>query len=162
MGFSFSVVDIVFAIIILFFALTAGAHGLIRELFGKISFVAGLIAALFFCGKLSSRFTSIENQHIRAALAFVALFVAVFLCVKIIQITLEKIFSGEILGSLDKALGFLLGAVEGFAVVCFIFVVLEAQSWFTLPESLTGKSFFWGILKPILAKPVEYLGELFV
>ncbi len=44
--------------------------------------------------------------------------------IKIIQLLLKTIFSGAVLGSLDKTLGLLLGFVEGAALV---FVLLLAM-----------------------------------
>ncbi len=148
----FSFIDIVFFIIILFFGIMACAKGFIKELFGKLSIIAGILVAVLFCGKLSPACVVIS---------FVLLFIATFLLVKIIQTIIGSIASGDILKSLDRLLGFVLGVLEGLAIICFILVLLKAQPWFTV-DSLTGDSFFWAKLSGLLDKPIKNLSAVFV
>lgn len=147
-------VDTIFTVIILLFAFIACAHGLIKEIFGKIAVVAAILAALMFCGTLSPYLTGIvNNQAVCTILAFLMIFIAVFILVKVIQVIISGIFSGEILKSLDHVLGFIVGAIEGLIIVSLVFVIVKGQPWFDL-SSLTENSFYWEILSPFLEKPV--------
>lgn len=158
---TFTFIDIVFLIIILAFALTAALHGLIKEVFGKIAVIAGLYVAFFFCGALAPSLSGVvNNPTVDIVLAFVLLFIATFIFVKIIQIVLQKIFSGEILGSLDHMLGFAFGAVEGILVVSCVLILMKAQIWFDF-SSLTENSTIYRILSPFLEKPISYIGGSF-
>lgn len=158
----FSFVDIVFFVIILFFGIMACAKGFIKELFGKLSVIAGILVAVLFCGKLSPYLENIiKIQTACVVIAFILLFIATFLLVKIIQTVIGSIASGDILKSLDRLLGFVLGVLEGLAIVCFILVLLKAQPWFNA-DSLTSDSFFWAKLSGLLDKPIKNLNAVFV
>ena len=51
---TFTFIDIVFFIIIAAFAIVAMIHGLIKELFGKLAVIAGVVAGFYFCGDRKS------------------------------------------------------------------------------------------------------------
>lgn len=159
---TFNFIDIIFIVIILFFAVTACVSGLIRELFGKLAVVAGAVAAFFFCGRLSPYLLKIiNNKTVDLVIAFLLIFIAVFLFVKIIQILLKNIFSGEILKSLDHVLGFIFGAIEGIAIVSCVLILLKSQIWFDA-SSVTDGSTISSILIPLLQKPIDYIHGMFV
>lgn len=158
----FTFVDIVFAVIVLVFAVMACSKGFIEELFGKVSIIAGVFVSVVFCGRLSPYLQSIIKVNaVCVVLAFIILFVATFLFFKLLQSVISGVTKGEILNSLDRILGFVLGAFEGLFIVCFLLVLLKAQPWFDT-SSVTDKSFFWATLSGILEKPVKTLGEIFV
>lgn len=159
---TFNFIDIIFIVIILFFAVTACVSGLIRELFGKLAVVAGAVAAFFFSGKLSPYlFKIINNKTVDLVIAFLLIFIAVFLFVKIIQILFKNIFSGEILKSLDHVLGFIFGAIEGVAIVSCVLILLEAQIWFDASSLIDGSTIS-SFLIPVLQKPIGYIHGMFV
>ncbi|MBQ0051329.1 MAG: CvpA family protein [Treponema sp.] len=158
---TFSFIDIIFLVIILFFALTAMAHGLIKEVFGKLAVIAGLFVAFYFCGMFSSYFKNIiDNPTVDVVLSFLSLFIVTFIVVKIVQIILGLIFSGEILGSLNRVLGLFFGLIEGALVVCCILILLQAQPWFNA-SAVVEKSTVASILLPLLEKPISYLNGMF-
>ena len=74
----------------------------------------------------------INNQAVCIVLAFILLFIAAFLLVKIIQTLIGSVMDGDILKSLDRVLGFVLGALEGLFIVCAILILVCAQPWFVL------------------------------
>lgn len=157
-----NILDCVFLLIILAFAVTACMHGFLQELFGKIAVIAGTVVSFLFCGKLAPSIEKIVvNPAASIVLAFLILFIAVFLFVKIIQKLTESFMEGEILGSLDRVLGFLFGALEGLAIVCAILILVKAQPWFN-PDKLTEDSFFWGFLENYLNSSIESVRGRFV
>ena len=145
---TFTFVDIVFLIIIAFFALVAMVHGLIKELFGKLAVIAGIVAGFYFCGMLA--------PHIEKIIKIPAVFITAFLIVKIIQIIVGAIFSGEIMKSLDRVLGLAFGAVEGLLIVSCILILMKAQIWFDF-SSLLDSSTVAGVLIPYLETPISYI-----
>ncbi len=159
---TFNFIDVVFIVVILFFAVTSCVNGLIKELFGKLAVVAGAVAAFFFCGRLSPYLLKIiNNPAVDLVIAFILIFVAVFLCVKILQIIFKSIFSGEILKSLDHVLGFIFGAAEGIAIVACVLILLKAQIWFD-SSPVTNESTVSSLLLPVLQKPIDYIHGMFV
>ena len=154
---TFTFIDIVFLIIIVAFAFMAMIHGLIQELFGKVAVIAGVVAGFYFCGILAPYISKfIKIPAVDVVLAFILIFITAFLIVKIIQIIVGAIFSGEILKSLDRVLGLAFGALEGILVVSCILILLRAQIWFDL-DSLTDNSTIYNILKPFLEYPINYI-----
>ncbi len=147
----FSTVDIVFSVIVLIFLVSGMIKGFVAELFGKISFILGILFAVLLNGKTGALFSrKIANEYISRIVAFVLVFAIVFVVLKIIQVILQKVFTGEVFGSLDKALGVLLGLAEGLVIVAFVIYIMRVQPWFDfsslLDESFFGKMFS-GILK---------------
>lgn len=154
---TFTFIDIVFLIIIAAFAFMAMIHGLIAELFGKVAVIAGIVAGLYFCPLLAPHIAKfIKIPAIDVVLAFILIFITAFLVVKIIQIIVGAIFSGEILKSLDRVLGLAFGALEGIVVVSCILILMKAQIWFDL-HSLTDSSTIYKILAPYLEYPISYI-----
>ncbi len=156
-----SFIDVIFLIIMLIFAVAACAKGFIRELFGKLAVIAGLVAAFLLCGRLEPYLVkAIDNKLLDTVIAFFLIFVVVFLAVKIIQTLVGSLFSGEILRGLDRVLGFAFGALEGLFVVCCLLVLMNAQPWFDFTGTLDSST-FWRILSPFLAEPVKHLRGVF-
>jgi membrane protein required for colicin V production len=131
-----------FALVLLFFAVGAAFRGLVRELFGKAAFILGTIAGVLFFHTVATRLAPLVSQPLLATiLAFVLCFSLVFVAVKILQHFVKRIFSGDILGSLDHALGFFFGLIEGIVVVWAILWLLQTQPWIKVDTLLNG-SFF--------------------
>ena len=158
----FSFIDIVFSVIVLFIAISACAHGFIAEIFGKIAVIASFFTAFYFCGKLAAKMQNIISvKGVCVAVSFAILFIATFLAVKIIQTAIKSLFSGDILKSLDRVLGFILGLFEGLLVISAILILLISQPWFSL-GSLLDSSFYWSMLDSFLTKPIQYVKGIFV
>lgn len=158
----FTFIDIVFAIIILAFAIAGAVKGFIAELFGKAAFILGLVIAVLFYGKLYPYVLKwISVDFFAQAIAFILLFIVTFLVVKILQHIIGSLFQSEIMSGLNRALGFFLGIVEGLFVIAAILVVLNAQPWFDT-TSLLDNSFFMNILSGFIAKPVNFVNERIV
>lgn len=158
----FTFIDIVFTLIILFLGIMVCVKGFIKELFGKLALIAGIVVAVLFSGKLSPYLEKfINNQGVCLVLSFILLFITAFLLVKILQTIVGGIFEGEILRSLDRVLGFCLGIAEGLVVVCAILVLVKAQPWFEL-AIVTNESFYWKVLSGFLEKPISTVAGIFI
>lgn len=156
---TFAFIDIVFAIIILAIAISATVKGFIAELFGKAAFILGLVIAVMFYGKLYPFIVKwVSVVFFAQAIAFILLFVATFLLLKIIQHVIGSLFQSDIMSGLNRAMGFLLGIIEGLVIVSVILVVLNTQPWFDT-TGLLADSFFARILSGIISQPVEYVNQ---
>lgn len=119
-----NVLDYIFIAILLIFTIRGFVRGLINEVFGIGSLIFSLFAGIMFYQKMAEVFSRSMSPLLSKILGFLAVFICAFILIKIIQLLLKTIFSGAVLGSLDKTLGLLLGFVEGAALV---FVLLLAM-----------------------------------
>jgi len=146
----FTLTDIIFLVIILISCIIATARGFIKEIFGKLCWIFGLLGAFFFYKKLMKHMNSlVHNETISLILCFVLIFVVIFLIVKIIQTALEKVFDGEIMKGLDRSLGFFFGIIEGLTFIFFFIFIMINQPWFDVSK-IFANSFFIKLLKPLL------------
>ena len=91
-------------------------------------------------------------------IAFLVFFIISFVIFKIVQQIIKNIFGGHIFLQLDRLLGFVIGLVEGLAVIGIIIIVLVVQPWFPTDSLLDG-SFFMRIFSPFLSVPINAISE---
>lgn len=152
-----SLLDIMLTVVILYFAITAAYNGFINEIFGKLAFFLGFVGAVFLCGMLSPYFDHIVRSRILSAcLSFMIIFAVIFLFVKIIQMLVSGIFRGKIAHSLDQALGFVFGLMEGVGIVCLFLIIAVAQPWGNTAH-FREICFYWELLGPSLAPSVDFV-----
>jgi membrane protein required for colicin V production len=90
-----------------------------------------------------------EVQVVPELIAFAAIFLIVFIAIKIIEMTLRSIIEGVRLGGLDRLLGFFFGLVEGIVIVCLLLFLISIQPLFD-PKQIIEESFFAKILMPLI------------
>ena len=147
---SFTLADVIFIIVVLIFAIVAMARGFIKAIFSKLCWIFGLIFAFLFYKKLDTKMNSlVKNEAVSKILCFVLIFVIVFLIVKIIQVLLERLFGGEIMKGLDRALGFFFGLLEGALFIFVVVFILLNQPWFDCSKMFEG-SLIIKLLTPLL------------
>ncbi|MBP5603074.1 MAG: CvpA family protein [Treponema sp.] len=147
---SFTLFDVILFVVILTFAIIAMARGFIKAIFSKLCWIFGLIFAILFYKKLAVQMKSlVHNEVLSLILCFILIFVVVFLIIKIIQVVLERIFGGEIMKGLDRALGFFFGLVEGVLFVFVVSFILINQPWFDFSKLFEG-SLIIRLLTPLL------------
>ncbi len=142
---SITVIDCIFLVIMLIFAFGAMAKGFVDEFFGKAAWFLGIIGGYLFYPALSERLSSsINNTILVNIISFLIFFIIVFLIVKIVGAIVGKLFELNILNSLDHALGFFFGLIEGLAVVLLLMFILSVQPFFNM-EGLFSNSIFYHI-----------------
>ncbi|MGP1587004.1 MAG: CvpA family protein [Treponemataceae bacterium] len=147
----FSFIDILFFIILLIFIVLSTIEGFVKSCLSKAAFVVSVfIAAAFTPNALVIVKKAIDIKYLSVGLAFIFVFIVAFLLLKIIQLLIEKIFSGRILGSLDHALGFFWGAIFGLAVIVVFLVILKIQPFVDCSQIL-NQSVFARYLLPIFS-----------
>ena len=153
------VIDWIFGIIIVVFAVSGLIKGFVDNVFGKLAFIAGIICGWIFYKSLATTLLKdIKLPYAANILSFLLIFVVVFLIIKLAQMIVSKIFEWSILKSLDRTLGFIFGIVEGGAVVCLIIFLLSVQPFFDVSGILYG-SFFYGLVNTIFNSTKEEIGN---
>ena len=152
---SFTVIDWVFSLIILMFAISGVIKGFIDNVFGKIAFIAGIILGYFFYKEVATGLLKdIKIPFAANVIAFLLIFVVTFLVIKIIQMIIARIFQWSILKSLDRTLGFIFGIVEGAAVICLVIFLLTAQPFFS-PDNILDGSFYYNLVTSLFNSTKE-------
>ena len=145
-------IDVVFMVIIAISALRCAARGFISELLSMAALIFGLLLSLLFFrqgGALVRGWFMPEVKVVPEVIAFIGLFLIIYVTVKIIEITLKSIIEGIQLGGLDHLFGFFLGFVEGLIIVCLLLFLISVQPFFR-PDSLLADSFLAKMLLPII------------
>jgi membrane protein required for colicin V production len=150
-----AVIDVIFIALIVVFALKAGLKGFIEEVFSTAAIVFGILAGFFFYknGAIFIRIKLPDLQNIQVLpelLSFTALFVIVFIVIKLLENIITSIASRIHLGGIDHFLGVLVGILKGISVVSVVLFVISIQPLFNR-DLVLKESFFNAILSPFIA-----------
>ena len=155
---NFAIIDWVFTLIILIFAISGVIKGFINNVFGKIALIAGIILGyLFYKDVAQNLLKDIKIAYAANIIAFLLIFVVTFLVIKIVQMIVSKVFEWSILKSLDRTLGFIFGMVEGAAVVAMFIFLLSAQPFFSVSTLFDG-SFYYNLVASLFNSTKEEIG----
>jgi membrane protein required for colicin V production len=149
---NFSIVDVVFIGLIGLFMIRCYVKGFISELLSMAAVLLGFFAALYFYrtgGEYIREQFMPDIKTLPEVLAFISLFIIVFLVLKIIESMLKGIIERVSLGGADRFLGIIFGMAEGVAVVCLILFLLQIQPLFD-PSQILSESFFASLLMPLI------------
>lgn len=146
-----NVLDYVFIGILIVFTVRGVVRGMINEVFGVGSFLISLLLALVFYENMGKIFAASMNPVAANILGFLTVFICVFVLIKMMQMLTKTVFSGTVLNSLDKALGLILGFVEGGAVIYLILIVMEKANGLVDTSALRDQSAVNLFMKCILA-----------
>ncbi|MDR1747931.1 MAG: CvpA family protein [Spirochaetaceae bacterium] len=156
---SYAVIDIVFALLLLFCIIRVTVKGFISEFFSKAAVILGVLGAVLFFKKLAPYAAKLLGENVFSEIvAFLLIFIGIYIIIKITQTCVGSLFKGESLSALDRALGFFLGLLEGLLVIAVCLIVIRLQPFFD-PESLTHSSFFSRLFSPFLSAPEVTLRE---
>jgi len=157
-------IDVVFMVIIAISSLRCAARGFISELLSMAALIFGLLASLLFFRQgavLVRGWFMPDVKVVPEIIAFIALFLIVYIIVKIVEITLKSIIEGIRLGGLDHLFGFLLGFVEGLIIVCLLLFLISIQPLVN-PDSLLADSFLAKVLMPFITGKKDEIIEAIV
>ncbi len=143
-------IDIIFAALVLILTIRCALRGFIEEFMSVAAFVLGLLCAVVFVRPGAELVRGwLGPNSFPEVLAFVGLFLIAFILVKLLEKILGDIVDRVNLEGLDRALGVLLGLLEGCLVVAIALFVLSVQPLFD-PSSLLAHSWFAKYLLPIV------------
>ena len=152
--------DMIFSVFILAIALLALINGFIKEIFGKLAVILGFISAFTFCRFFEPYVESVVHiPVVSIVLSFLLIFIVTFLLVKIIQMLAGAVFSGEIMKSLDRVLGFMFGVIEGLFLVGILLIIIASQPWFDV-SAVIEKSLYWKLLLPFISPSIRQFGGM--
>jgi len=150
---TFSVMDIIFLSLTGLLMIRCFFKGFLAEIFSMAAVIFGLLAALFLHKNggllLKERFWP-ELDLIPKIVAFAAIFLIVYIVIKIVQLILVDIINKIKLSGADRFLGIILGFAEGLIVISFSIFILNIQPLFDA-SALLSDSFFGRLLLPIIA-----------
>jgi membrane protein required for colicin V production len=147
------VIDIIFAVLILIVVIRCALKGFVEEVLSMAAVVLGLGSAFFF-HKRGAAFL-VEQRYIPEmkilpeVLAFAAIFLIVFLAVKLLEFILKDIVDRIHLGGVDRVLGAAFGFIEGIVLVSLVLFVLTVQPLFDA-NPLLETSYFARVLVPFI------------
>lgn len=142
--------DLVLLVIILLFALRCYFRGFVEELLSMAAIILGVFLAIVFyrpAGEFLAKTLALDS--FTEVLGFAVVFLLVFLLIKILQGVLRSVIENINLETLDRGLGFLLGAAEGLLLSSLLLILMKLQPVFDLSTLLEG-SFLGRNLLPIL------------
>ena len=150
--------DIIFGILILIAVVRCALRGLVAELMSWAAVVCGVLFSflLYKRGAVLIRERFFSGQVLPEILAFAALFLIVFISVKILEYILRDIVNRIKLGGVDRFLGALFGILEGLCVVTLILFIISVQPLFD-PRVILSDSFFARLLSPFITVVQEAL-----
>jgi membrane protein required for colicin V production len=157
-----TIIDFLFIGLITLFTIRCFLKGFINELFSVAAILFGLLTSIYFFKNgavfLKENFLQDAKSPLPEILAFLGLFIIVFLFVKLLEILLREIIYRLKMGGADRFLGILFGFAEGIAVVSLLLFLIKYQPLFD-PDNLLEGSFFANLLLPLITNP-EHRPEL--
>jgi len=93
-------------------------HGLVREIFSLVSWVAAFVVAQIYVTDVAQLLPpTLSNPSLRLLIGFIAVFITTLLIMTLVAIALSKLIRTAGLGFADRALGALFGLMRGIAIV---------------------------------------------
>ncbi|MDR1179844.1 MAG: CvpA family protein [Spirochaetales bacterium] len=152
--------DIICGIIVLFMLVRGLARGALAEIFSVGAIIVGIAVAVIFSASLGG----IVEEHLGLTnwgriIAFFGLFLVTYIIMKIAEKTLKSFVDTVNLQNLDKALGVLLGIVEGASLVALVIFLLRLQPVFDV-QNVLGGSLCVRMLDPLLISVVSNVSNV--
>jgi membrane protein required for colicin V production len=144
-------IDIIFIALGLILIIRCALRGFIGELMSMASVVLGVLGGIFFyrSGAAFIREKFLDVKILPEMLAFIALFLIIFMAVKILEYLLQDIILRINLGGVDRFLGIIFGIGEGILLICLALFLLSVQPLFD-PAPFLERSFFARLLMPFV------------
>ena len=152
-----TVIDLIFAVLIILMAIHGYLKGFIDELFSWATLVLGIWAAilLYHNGAVLIRSKIMKNvRYVPEILAFIAIFLVVMIVLKLLEQVLKEVVSGANIKGVDRFLGLIFGLMEGFTLTALVFFVLTVQPLFDASK-IIGDSFFAQFMLPLIKIPLS-------
>jgi membrane protein required for colicin V production len=120
-----NIVDIVLAVLCLWFAVSGIARGLVRQLFSIAGLVAGHLAGIRFYAPAASMLKL--SFHHNDVVGYLVVFAVVYVAFRLLGALIEGRIRGSTLSGTDRAAGLVAGLAKGALVsilVVFLLVIL--------------------------------------
>lgn len=145
-----AILDIIFGAILLIATVRCAIKGFVAEAMSLAALILGIgAAAIFFASGAQLLDNYFGASQWNQVIAFLLIFVIVYVLVKIFERGLKGLLERLHLGSLDRALGLFLGVFEGVVIIAVILIVLRIQPFFDV-ETLINEAIIAGIVLKII------------
>jgi membrane protein required for colicin V production len=135
-------IDAAIVIVWLFFIVTSFQNGLVREVIGLGSVLAGLIlAGLFYQDFADALLDSVDNETTKQMISFTIIFVATSILGQLIAMLVHPAIALMQLGIADQLAGAAFGAVKGWAVITGMLVLLVTYPVYDMDERIADSEF---------------------
>ena len=149
-----AIIDFVFIVLILIFALHATLKGFVGEVFSTAAIVLGIAVAFYLykngAAFIRQKLPDLETVRVLPEiLSFACIFSVVFALIKFIGSLLQDIVEGVHLGGINRFLGFFVGILEGLWVVAMVIFIFHIQPLFD-PSPILAGSIFDQLITPYI------------
>ena len=132
-------------------------RGFVKELMSVAALVGGIAAAVLFSAQGAEIVVKyLHLTKLSRLIAFLAIFILVYLVIKICEGLIQRVLEKLHLEKLDRALGFFLGIIEGVLLITVIIFVLQIQPFFPVEKTLQ-ESFIATLIIKYLPVGLEYI-----
>ena len=139
---AFSSLDSLFLIIIIILSVRCAVKGFIAEVMSVAAIFIGFGGAIILSGLGSLIIAKyLGESPWNSVISFLLIFIILYLIVKIFENALHNFLESLELENLDKALGFLLGIIEGIAAVFILIIIMIYQPFDNLSGILSNSLF---------------------
>jgi len=145
--------DIAIVVTIGGIVLAAFSAGLIREVIGVVTIIAGIVVAGLLHEKLANDLlVFIDNEDVGLAVSFIVLFAAVDMLGQISAYMLKKMVSLLMLGWIDRLGGAFFGLIKGLLIVEVLLLLLAAYPGLGLDGAVDGSS-----IAPLFVEDIDWV-----
>lgn len=146
----------VLAVVLAFIAMGV-FRGFLGELLSMFVWIFAVLLAWMYSERVAPYFKQLDEEVVRQGLAFVVVFVAVFLLFTVVTLVLRKMFLRSVVDSVDRTLGGVVGLARGLLIVV---VVLFLSGLTPFPHSDSWReSALMPYLSPLVVKLQARLPE---
>lgn len=148
-----TIVDAVIGVVVLISAILAYGRGLTREVFTLGVWLLAALAALQFYPMVEPIVEDLETAagiglgSFRPWAAVLVTFVLSLIVLSVIGSAISSMIRNSVLGSIDKGLGFLFGALRGLLLLAVVWMLFDKASPATLATEAVAGSRGAGIVK---------------
>jgi membrane protein required for colicin V production len=141
-------VDAVIVVVIIFFIVAAFQAGLVREIIAFAAVLGGLVfAGLFYDDIRDSLLSSVDNDTVASAIAFLAIFATCAVAGQLLAMVVHPVIQVLQLGMLDQFLGAGFGFLKGLILVISVLVLLVTYPIWDLDEAIAESDFAMRLLE---------------
>lgn len=155
-----NIIDIIAVIPLLYFAAMGYKKGILKEVFGLLAMLAGIIMALkashYVLSHLSTK-TQIESPLL-PLVVYCLLFLSAFIVVLLIGRLFENIIKAAQLNITNHLLGMLLGIVKAFLIVSLFIWLIDTAALFD--DVAKSQSYCYKYVKDVTPVLIDNLGEI--
>lgn len=146
-------IDAVIGLVFLFFIVTAFQAGLIREVIGIASTVAGLIlAGLFYDNVADTILSAIDNDVTANVISFLIIFGGITIAGQLLAMLIHPAVVIMQLGIFDQILGGIFGGVKALVIVWALLILMVTYPRYDLDERIADSEFAKALLE--VADPI--------